>query len=264
MGAAPLPETCRPAPTVWLWAGHAIYRGPSLRLDRHCGSVGCLAVGLDGPFTIDADAIGTRTLRSVLVPPRTPHRIVADGRMLFCYLDPGSPRAAGCRSRMRADTGGFGIAHVDESTLIRLAEGDTAPDDLLDLVSGTAGPDLDPRIAAATALLCAHPAADLSADQLAAAVHLSKSRLLHLFSAQAGTSFRRYRVWARMLAVGRAVAEGADLTTAAADAGFASPSHFSDTFHALFGLTAADLLGSGVRIVVEDPGLLLPRGETAR
>ncbi|MFD5178843.1 helix-turn-helix domain-containing protein [Nocardia sp. NPDC058379] len=256
MGAAPLPETCRPLATVWLWAGHAIYRGPSLRLDRHSGSVACLAVGLDAAFTVEADAIGARTVRSVLVPPRTPHRIVADGRMLFCYLDPGSPRAAACRHQMREGIGGFGVAHADESALIRLAATDSAPLDLLDLASGTASPALDPRIAAATALLCADPAADVSADQLAAAVHLSKSRLLHLFSAQAGTTFRRYRVWARMLAVGRAVADGSDLTTASAAAGFASPSHFSDTFHALFGLTAAELLGAGTRIVVEERALL--------
>ncbi|PWV80940.1 helix-turn-helix domain-containing protein [Nocardia neocaledoniensis] len=262
MGAAPLPETCRTSATVWLWAGHALYRGPSLRLDRHAGAVACLAVGLDASFTIEADAIGARTVRSVLVPPRTPHRIVADGRMLFCYLDPGSPRAAACRARMREDIGGFGVAHVEESALIRRA--DTAPADLLTLASGTERTALDPRIAAATALLCADPAASISAADLAAAVHLSKSRLLHLFSAQAGTTFRRYRVWARMLAVGRAVAVGADLTTAAAAAGFASPSHFSDTFHALFGLTAADLLGSGARIVVEETGLLLPQGEAAR
>lgn len=263
MGAAPLPETCRPPATVWLGAGHALYLGPSLRLDRHSGSVACLAVGLDTPFTVHADAIGARTVRTVLVPPRTPHRIVADGRMLFCYLDSGSPRAAACRDRMLEQTGGFGFDHVEETTLIRRAA-DFAPAAVLDLACGARTPDIDPRIATATAILCADPAAAISADQLAAAVHLSKSRLLHLFSAQAGTTFRRYRVWARMLAVGRAVADGADLTTAAANAGFASPSHFSDTFHAMFGLTAADLLGAGARIIVDDPGLLLPQEETAR
>ncbi len=56
-----------------------------------------------------------------------------------------------------------------------------------------------------------------------------------------------------MLSIGRAVAKGTDFTTAAADAGFASPSHFSDAFHAMYGLTPRALLASGgTRIIVLD------------
>ncbi|WP_240504947.1 AraC family transcriptional regulator [Nocardia mangyaensis] len=232
MGTQPLPETCRIPATVWLWAGHALYRGPSLRLDRHSGAVLCLAIGLDSMFTVEADAFGARSARSVLVPPRTPHRIIAETPMLFCYIDPGSPRAAACRGRMTEFSGGFGFGHEHEAALIRLGSefgaqqhlgGD--PGTVFDLASSAVRFAMDPRIAAATAILCADPAAPITADHLAAAVHLSKSRLLHLFAEHAGTTFRRYRVWARMLAVGRAVAEGADLTTAATHAGFASPSH---------------------------------------
>lgn len=262
MGTQPLPETCRIPATVWLWAGHALYRGPSLRLDRHSGAVLCLAIGLDSTFTVEADAFGARSVRSVLVPPRTPHRIIAETPMLFCYIDPGSPRAAACRGRMTEVSGGFGFGHDHEAALIRLGSeiGEDGgqqhlgggPGTVFDLAGGAGRSAMDPRIAAATAILCADPAAPITADQLAAAVHLSKSRLLHLFAEHAGTTFRRYRVWARMLAVGRAVAEGADLTTAATHAGFASPSHFSDTFHAMFGLTATDLLAAGARIIIEE------------
>lgn len=53
-----------------------------------------------------------------------------------------------------------------------------------------------------------------------------------------------------MLSVASAVAAGSDLTTAATAAGFASPSHFSDTFRAMFGLTATTLLSQGTVIVV--------------
>lgn len=98
-------------------------------------------------------------------------------------------------------------------------------------------PDLgDDRIRTALGILRQHPW--LSAPQVAAELSLSTSRFLHLFSAQAGTSFRRYRLWARMLRVAPAAAGGADLTRASVEAGFASPSHFSDSFHDMFGLTA--------------------------
>jgi methylphosphotriester-DNA--protein-cysteine methyltransferase len=56
-----------------------------------------------------------------------------------------------------------------------------------------------------------------------------------------------------MLHVATAVSKGADLTRAAVDAGFASPSHFSDAFRRMFGLTATTLLGGGVEIVVDGP-----------
>ncbi len=47
-----------------------------------------------------------------------------------------------------------------------------------------------------------------------------------------------------------ALSDGADLTTAASEAGFASPSHFSDTFRTMFGLSATALLSRQTRIVV--------------
>ncbi|MDX8028575.1 AraC family transcriptional regulator [Lentzea sp. BCCO 10_0856] len=111
-------------------------------------------------------------------------------------------------------------------------------------------PDLsDDRIRTALGILLAHPC--LSAPQVAAELSLSTSRFLHLFSAQAGTSFRRYRLWARMLRVAAATAGGADLTRASVEAGFASPSHFSDSFHDMFGLTASTLLGKNARVVLD-------------
>ncbi|MFI6866307.1 helix-turn-helix domain-containing protein [Nocardia sp. NPDC050406] len=182
------------------------------------------------------------------------HRLVAEGeRMLFCYIDPGSARAAACGDRMTAQVQGIGVGHRDEQSLLTLAaRPEFDPTAALDLACGYRPLPIDPRIATAAAMIRAHPAHPNSAAELSAAVHLSTSRFLRLFSAHAGTSLRRYRLWARMLTVGRAVADGADLTTAAATAGFASPSHFSDTFHAMFGLTASTLLTSGTRVVILD------------
>ncbi|MFD6155734.1 helix-turn-helix domain-containing protein [Nocardia sp. NPDC060256] len=252
MGGAALPET-RCLTTVWLWPGHAVYRGPSLRLDAHCGSVLCLAVGIDAPFTLCADG-SARTARTALIPPRMVHQVVATGgQMLFCYIDPSSPRAKTSWDRMTIRFHGFGLDHRDEPDLISLAaQVDFDPAAAVDLACGPGAAPIDTRIAAAAAMLLAHPARANSAAELAAEAHLSTSRFLHLFARHAGTSFRRYRMWARMLSVGRAIAKGADLTTAAADAGFASPSHFSDTFHAMCGLTPSALLAGGVRIVVLD------------
>jgi AraC-like DNA-binding protein len=89
----------------------------------------------------------------------------------------------------------------------------------------------------------------ISAEELAISCGLSTSRFLHLFPTHTGTSFRRYRLWTRMLRVAELIAERRDLTTAATDAGFANPSHFSEAFHRMFGLQPSRLLAAGVTII---------------
>lgn len=224
----------RSVPTVWLWQGCAAYLGPSLQPGTHATAVHCFALGVDAPFTLTMAGAESR-VRSVVIPARTPHRIQAGtGRMLFFYLDPGS--AVPC---------------PDEAILLAHVAGRPDPDTLRRMVLGdTPAEPADPRIVWAMRRIAADPAGSPGAPDLAAAVCLSSSRFLHLFTAHSGTSFRRYRLWARMLRVGAALAAGHDLTRAATEAGFASPSHFSDAFRALFGLTASDLLAVAGRIVV--------------
>ncbi|MFI7079666.1 helix-turn-helix domain-containing protein [Micromonospora sp. NPDC049903] len=252
----PLPETCRAEQArIWIWLGQAAYLGPSLRLKAHSGSVHCFALGVDGPFTLQADDIGERRTRSALIQARTRHRVIADdGRMLFFYLDPGSGLAEGVRARMTERTSSVGLDYQHESSLIGHVQETSFPDParLREFVDPPNPGAMDERIRTAIGIMRAHPDQKMSAAQLAAEVHLSTSRFLHLFSANAHTSFRRYRLWARMLHVALAVGEGMDLTRASIEAGFASPGHFSDSFHTMFGLTASRLLSEHTRLVVLD------------
>lgn len=85
----------------WLWPGRARYVGPSRRLDPHAGSVSCLALALDGTFTVRHDGSTGQDVRSALIPPRWTHQIVATAnRMAFCYFDPGALRHRACQSAM--------------------------------------------------------------------------------------------------------------------------------------------------------------------
>lgn len=250
-----LPETCcPPAPaTLWLGAGHAIYRGGSLRLGPHSGSVHCLAVGVEADFTV-TDATGQYRTRSALIAPRWVHHVDAhDGQMLFCYLDAGSHRAAGCRAMVMRRDQKIGLTHDRESALIDLArEADPDPWLILDAAGPDGRSDIDARVQAAIDTLRADPGTTMTAAYFASSAHLSTSRFLHLFSEHAETSFRRYRLWARMAHVGKAVSKGLDLTTASTEAGFASPSHFSDAFRRMCGLSASALFSAGARIVILD------------
>jgi AraC-like DNA-binding protein len=245
--AAALPETGCPA--LWLWPGQAVYAGPALDLGPHSGSVACLAVGVDDVFTVDGLAV-----RTALIAPRYRHHLVAHGeRMVFCYL--ASVREQTCRSRMTHGTGPVRHGHIEEDELVSAGgrlDSATVPH-WLDRAGPVSPGTVDGRVVDAIRHLLDQPT--ISADKLAAGVGLSASRFLHLFREHTGTSFRRYRLWARMYRVASTIADRGDLTTAAADAGFASPSHLSDAFHTMFGLRPSALLATGVTIhLLDDVG----------
>ncbi|WP_394843194.1 helix-turn-helix domain-containing protein [Pendulispora brunnea] len=240
----PLSRTCYA--TLWLWPGRAIYRGASLQLDTHSGSVACLAVGVDAAFTVHVGRVSFKA-RSALIPARTPHRLVAHGaEMIFAYLDPGTPLERACRRQMKMHTGPIAHGHRHEDALLDFE----APEAWLAKAAATEGRDarLDPRVRAAAAAIVRDPCAAESAAFFAERAGLSTSRFLHLFQQETSTTFRRYRLWARMLRAGAALTRGGDLTSAAMDAGFSSSAHFSSAFHAMFGVPPSRLYAS-TRIV---------------
>ncbi|MGW1741973.1 helix-turn-helix domain-containing protein [Nocardia sp. NPDC001965] len=242
MTLSALPETCAaPGSTARLWVrlGHAVYLGPGLGLAPHSTAIPSLGLGVDAPFRVRAGESVDITARSFLFRARVVHHVVqTDGRMLFCFFDPTSARMTRCLGGMTAEAGGCAYAHRHEDELAALCR---APDPDIEQILALASVPLpaihDARIAAVAAAIRADPAHPHRAATCAGGVGLSTSYFLRTFAAQTGTSFRRYVQWARMVRIARSHAAGHDMTRAAADAGFASPSHFSDTFRAMFGLT---------------------------
>lgn len=257
MGGSVLPRTCYLSPRLWLWAGHALYVGPTLGLDRHSGSVACLATAARGTFTVVVDGSPGPAVRTALIPARLQHHVVADAELMaFCYLDPGSVRHRACRHAMTAMHGPVTYRHRREDALCDTASDVTDADAArrwLDLAAGahSEATVTDPRLRDALTTLHDHDSGDtVSAADLAALVGLSQSRFLHLFRDHTGTSLRRYRLWLRMLRAAALLQARANLTTAAVDAGFASPSHFSSSFHAMFGLRPSQLLATEIQLAV--------------
>ena len=79
-------------------------------------------------------------------------------------------------------------------------------------------------------------------SELAALENYSESYLTHLFKNETGVGLKQYLLLRRMEYVWRKIAASASITEAAMEAGFASPSHFSDTCRKLMGISAADVL----------------------
>ncbi|MDT5237443.1 MAG: hypothetical protein QOF47_3430 [Mycobacterium sp.] len=246
--AAPaLPQTC--CPSVWLWPGQALYAGPSLNLAPHSGSVWCLAVGIGGPLTVATTDGVTRDAHSVLIPPRLTHQLTCHGTgMVSCYLEPTSDRADASRHKFGEWRGEVGVGHVDEVRLQFIPTDDESASHWLDLAAPAAQRTIDPRIAAAARRIRQDPATTVSSRELAAEASLSESRFLHLFRDELGTSLRRYRIWVRLMHAGTAIGAGANLTEAGMKSGFASPSHLADRFKTTFGLSASQLLATGLAV----------------
>lgn len=242
---APLPQTCYPA--VWLWPGQALYSGPGLGLQPHSGSVWCLAVGVDGPLTVQ---VGTQRIeaRTALIPPRLVHHLTMTGSLVSCYLDPASQRSAACRAQFDRFRGDIGVQHAAETALLTPPTDDIEALRWLDIAAPSDVRVIDPRIELAAKQVRDDPAAAVPAAELAASVGVSESRFLHLFRQEIGSSLRRYRLWCRLMRAGAGLAAGQNLTTAAADAGFASPSHLADRFKTTFGLSATQLIATGLTI----------------
>lgn len=72
--------------------------------------------------------------------------------------------------------------------------------------------------------------------------HLSRSRFLHLFSAEVGSPWRTYLIWRRALVAMTFATGGMNLTEVAHASGYSDSAHLSRQFAALFGITPSALI----------------------
>ncbi|MEY9926198.1 AraC-like DNA-binding protein [Catenulispora sp. GP43] len=246
-----LPQTCGgpEAPVAWIRPGQAGYVGPDLGVDLHSASVGVLTVGLDAPFVVETPEYGVIRTRSVYAPARAQHRVIApEGRILLLFTENGSATA------MRHRIGPYGLGHVLERELIAACRHGADPSVLRylgDTASGSGPGATDRRIRRIVEEIRDEPARILRAEHSARDLGMSTPYFLRMFARHTGTTFRRYQQWNRLLEAARGIAGGHPLTRCAADAGFASPSHLSDTFHETLGTTATTVLGSRVRFELD-------------
>jgi AraC-like DNA-binding protein len=244
------------------WGARVLYLGPAFALSPHRNATAVLAVALNGEIGVAGDPTAAdgsyRTARSVLILPDSLHHLRIDrGPMAFLYVDPFGRDLVALRARMReiGTRAGFGL--VEEGRVIDLfkaiAVRSITRDQARAAIGGVLGigsrAKVDARIVEAIRCMRDAPGRSHRLTELGKRAGLSPSRFLHLFKAETGVPLRRYRIWNRIGAASRAIAEGATLTEAAHGAGFASSAHFSTAFRDMFGMTPSELfsaLRSGV------------------
>lgn len=128
--------------------------------------------------------------------------------------------------------------------------GDDAPlvatvDEILRTLTGSAVPEAaeeHPALTEAMALITAALPARLRIADVARRVHLSESRLAHLFAARLGLTFRAHVRWERVRLALSMLSRGEALGNVAHAAGFSDAAHLSRTFRVMFGSAPSDLI----------------------
>lgn len=191
----------------------------------------------------------------IAVAPDLSHKLTAGGLLGLVFIEPESRAGAMLSKRLFCERGLVELDGEEFRHLIGpLRDAFDAPlarEQMLELgsaaVNALAGVEsaepTETRIVAIIDYTAAHLDEPVALTQAAEAVgvHLSPSRLRHLFVEQTGLAFKTYMLWLRLVRAVQLYSEGQSLTQAAHSAGFADSAHFSRVFKRTFGSPASTL-----------------------
>jgi AraC-like DNA-binding protein len=240
-----------PRPLWYVGDGISTFAGPLQRNALHSHSVPVLLSGLYGSFRLRSEGERWVTCRMAIVPAGIPYEFDMAGEPLsVIYLEPSVAGVSALVPLLRdaEDLSGLLFSRTGESYGLRAFYEDAhsatwAGDALRDVITFSKARQrrsMDARIGRVLRDLQLCASERRSAVATAQSIALSSSRFQHLFAAEVGVPFRRYRAWQRMLFAIREIgANGANFTTAAHAAGYADQSHFAHHFRRLFGAAAS-------------------------
>jgi AraC-like DNA-binding protein len=202
-----------------------------------------------------ADAHHTcRRVRAAIIPPRARHAVCGGpgARADMLYLDPASGAGRHLLAALTGPhhdrvSGWVAAAHALLPEEVGAAADGAAgePQNPAALVRGWTAPvpgPYHPALRQALDLLPELLAGPVRLTDLASAVHLSASRLGHLFTAELALPYPAYVRWIRLRRAIELARDSATLTEAAHGAGFADSSHLTRVCHEMFGLPPSQLI----------------------
>jgi len=235
---------------LYLWRGCALVVGPGIDSKLHSHFATQLTVALDQPFrTRFSEQDAWTETKAAIFASNQLHQIDSAGLLAHLFIE-GLQRGPGDVSILQAKYADNVDFDGVRAALRYACKGTPDMEAVAQLVRGwldLAFPDnaaqtaFDPRIAQTLEWLAQQTQLDHTGEELAARVHLSTSRFTHLFRQQTGLSLTRYLLWSRLLTAVAVVAQGANTTAAAHQAGFADLAHMSRTFRQTFGVMPSEL-----------------------
>lgn len=219
----------------------AAYQNP--RPHRHFAAH--VLIGLDGPFITEIDGKHMQAT-GIAIASNVVHTVRTDADLLVIFIDELTPMARFVKYVLLQGMSCRSLGKETAAQSAVMAEcphrggGCTAAKGTGNLLGleKLVPPEEDSRVLAAAAYMKRAQALEaVTIQEVAQAVHLSPSRLTHLFHQETGISPRLYLANLKLERAFYRMQEGMTLTEACMAAGFATPSHMADTSQNLLGLS---------------------------
>lgn len=199
------------------------------RLRAHANAVTCVLMGRTGPLRLDGQ--GRQVAGDLLlIRPGVVHAVaLAERGADVLYLN-------GLAFPFDAP-----LAKVLDGRLGYLAAealgGDRGAIQELRARLSARAPRLRASVAEVLRAIYADPMQRMTQDELARRLRMERTRALRCFKAATGQTFREFKRWSALQYAAQLMVQGAQVRTAAMDAGFADTAHLSRVFRQGFGLT---------------------------
>src|SRR5262245_8590229 len=239
---------------VEAWPPLLAARGPGLCATLHSHHAMHFVLAVDGECRVrTADRGRWKTAAGVLTAPDVPHAVDASGEeQLVIFFDPESDVGAAFRPALPGPV--RLISTAERAELVRGVEEPRSfasydahewarrAATTIGLTLRESRRVLHPGVRKLLARLRRSGVEDdTSLEGLAAAVGLSASRLMHVFTESIGIPLRPYLAWLRVQRAACAILAGASVTEAGHLAGFADAAHMSRTFRRRLGFPPSAL-----------------------
>jgi len=242
---------------LFFWNTNFMYVGKGLQTATHEHHAIQLITNLQGEFELQSKLWGSNTFKAVLIDSDKPHECITDNdTMLILNIAPESNIGVSLRAKYLLGQGFRSmdsdstrqfvgqIQHalgegIDEKNIVKFTEA---------YLFGLAGLQMpvamDDRIKKVLAIINGYEGGIIKIKELAGAVFMSPSRLIHLFTQQVGVPVRKYILWRRVVKAIQCTFQNNNITQAALEAGFSDAPHFNKTIKRMFGLNLSSLKNS--------------------
>lgn len=241
---------------------HVLILSDSIDAEAHRHSFVQVAISLQESFEIEA-AGQPINCAGIVIDSNIGHRLHATGHPLLMLL---IDRTSHLAAAFREGTGESGYRLIDADRAKAAAEFVRSEQPNIRETDGYARflegllkrldvapvrPTLtDSRVKKLIGLIQTCTGSEHSVDRYARQLHLSASRLSHLFKDNVGISLSGYLLLHKLQKASYLILQGVGITDAAMAAGFDTPSHFANTSRKLLGMTARDIRKDSVFLQV--------------
>lgn len=231
-----------------LGQGIVTYFGSGALAAAHRHDAVQIVLGLDHFLDLIIDGVAMQ-LRAAVVPARLEHSLVSTGRTAVILAEPFG-RIGEALTTLGRERGGRdlwpqlgAIADQEMRNVVDLETWSiTVIETLTGMTYSEAWANVRSEILQVRRYVEEHLDGVPRLSEIANVLGFSDRQLRRIIDEELGMPFRRYVLWRRLRLAALQVHRGADLTTAATEAGFSDSAHLSRVFRQMFGLTPSDVL----------------------